>query len=419
MSRSVRTLPRSLDSLRGLRAARWVRESTAGQYDRYGPDSQHENMDRFVERYALVDTGHVFTVAHSGRTVWRSDTMAAMLDGARAGEFDVLLTGYFDRWQRNLRRTLEIVEDVLHPSGVAWVMCDRRLLSSDPNDWDQMISEAHEAERYSRRLAGRISDGYEAKFRRLADPGGRPPRGFVRTGDAHVLAVDPETMPAVVALFARYASGVVSIDDLARAEGVTVGGLTALLKNPLYNGWAERKGERMPAPWRDRPPVDDDLWGRVADLRSRRRRHGGSRRPSPDRVDLLRGLLYCECGQRIRTDGTTGTPPRTRKMHPDHDRCPSWGRQACTRRRRGRTRSSGRCKASVTTSGRRSASPPSWPSPPSGRSRRRPPASTVSYATSPSTMPPGASTTTRTSPAPASFAPAAQERGATRRPRPT
>lgn len=48
-------LPRSLDELRGLRAARWVRESTAGQYDHYGPDSQHEQMDRFVERFGLID----------------------------------------------------------------------------------------------------------------------------------------------------------------------------------------------------------------------------------------------------------------------------------------------------------------------------------------------------------------------------
>jgi hypothetical protein len=37
-----------------------VRESTEGQYDRYGPESQHEQMDRFVERYGLVDTKIVY-----------------------------------------------------------------------------------------------------------------------------------------------------------------------------------------------------------------------------------------------------------------------------------------------------------------------------------------------------------------------
>jgi hypothetical protein len=31
-----------------LRAARWIRESTGGQFDRYGPGSQREQEDRFI-----------------------------------------------------------------------------------------------------------------------------------------------------------------------------------------------------------------------------------------------------------------------------------------------------------------------------------------------------------------------------------
>ena len=321
-----RRLPSSLDDLRGLRAARWVRESTEGQYDRYGPESQHEQMDRFVERYGLVDSGIVYSVAHSGRTVWRSSTMADMLAAASAGSFDVLLTGYFDRWQRNLRRTLELVEDRLHPSGVAWVMCDRRLMSSDPRDWDQMVTEAHEAERYSRRLGERITDGYAAKFRRLADPGGWAPLGFIRVPPTHVLSVDPETIGQVVRIFERYAVGTMSIEEVADEAGLNDRRVAEMLKNPVYNGWVGRKGERVPAPWRAGPPVSDALWERVAELRASRARHGGSR--PPVRVDLLRGLLYCVCGQRIRTDGTMGTPPRQRKLHPRHDQCAEWGPKA-------------------------------------------------------------------------------------------
>ena len=111
----MKRLPRSLDEIGGLRAARWIRESTAGQYDRFGPASQREQQDRFIERHGLVDTGLVYQVAHSGTTVWRSPTMTEMLAGAKAGAFDLLLAGYSDRWQRNLRRTLELLEDELHP----------------------------------------------------------------------------------------------------------------------------------------------------------------------------------------------------------------------------------------------------------------------------------------------------------------
>ena len=112
----MKRLPRSLDEVAGLRAARWIRESTAGQYDRYGPASQRDQQDRFIERHGLVDSGLVYQVAHSGRTVWRSAMMATMLDDLRSGRFDLLLTGYSDRWQRNLRRTLELLEDDLTPT---------------------------------------------------------------------------------------------------------------------------------------------------------------------------------------------------------------------------------------------------------------------------------------------------------------
>ena len=93
----MKPLPRSLDEIGGLRAARWIRESTAGQYDRYGPASQRDQQDRFIERYDLTDTGFVYQVAQSGTTVWRSPTMNDMLDQAKAGAFNLILAGYSDR----------------------------------------------------------------------------------------------------------------------------------------------------------------------------------------------------------------------------------------------------------------------------------------------------------------------------------
>src|SRR4051812_8863028 len=162
--RTLKRLPRSLDDIRGLRVARWIRESTKGQYDRYGPASQREQQDRFIERHGLADTGLLYEVAQSGSTVWQSRAMSQMLADATAGRFDLLLAGYSDRWQRNLRRTLELLEDSLHPAGAALVMCDRRILSSDPHDWDELVAEATGAERYIRRLTEKVTDGYAAKF---------------------------------------------------------------------------------------------------------------------------------------------------------------------------------------------------------------------------------------------------------------
>jgi len=160
----MKLLPRSLDDVAGLRVARWIRESTKDQFDRYGPASQRQQQGQVVERYGLIDTGIEYSVAHSGTTVWKSATMREMIADAQAGRFDLLLAGYSDRFQRNLRRTLELIEDELHPAGVALVMCDRGILSSDERQWEQFVSEATAAERYSRQLSVRISDGYGAKF---------------------------------------------------------------------------------------------------------------------------------------------------------------------------------------------------------------------------------------------------------------
>jgi DNA invertase Pin-like site-specific DNA recombinase len=314
----VKRLPRTLEDIQGLRVARWIRESTVGQYDRFGPASQREQQDRFIERHGLIDTGLTFQVAQSGTTVWRSPTMIEMLAEARAGAFDLLLAGYSDRWQRNLRRTLELLEDGLHPAGVALVMCDRRILSSDPHDWDELVAEAVGAERYSRRLSERITDGYAAKFDRHDDPGGHAALGFRRSPTpSHTLEIDPASISIAVGLFERYALGNVSAKQLAGETGLDADRIRCILKNPLYNGWIRRhrgpNETRRPAPWRSSPPVSDDLWGRVEEVRRARTQGGGPRHRG--RLDLLAGLLECACGRRIRSDGRMGNSDRVAKLH--------------------------------------------------------------------------------------------------------
>jgi len=182
MTRSMpHRLPASPEDLRGLTAARWVRESTAGQYDNFGPDAQRELQDRMIERYGLVDAGLAWQRAASGRTVYLGPEFAAMVAAARAGAFDVLVVGYVSRFQRNLRQTLNVVED-LHAAGVVVLFCDERILSSDASRWDDFVREAHEAESFSRKHGKRVKEGLAAKRRRLGEPGGQPPFGYTRIG---------------------------------------------------------------------------------------------------------------------------------------------------------------------------------------------------------------------------------------------
>lgn len=226
-------------------------------------------------------------------------------------------------------RTLELLEDGLHPAGVALVMCDRRILSSDPHDWDELISEAAGAEKYSRRLSERITDGYAAKFDHRDDPGGHAGLGFRRLPEPpHTLDIDPARMPIAVGLFERYALGNVSAAQLEAKTGLAASRIRMILMNPLYNGWILRhrrsdRESRKPAPWRTNPPVSDELWARVEEVRRSRTQGGGSHRWA--RVDLLGGLLFCTCGRRLKSDGTFADG-RHRKLHPRP--CDAWGEQA-------------------------------------------------------------------------------------------
>jgi hypothetical protein len=262
-----RSLPRTLDDVSAMRAARWFRESTAGQWDNFGPDSQREQQDRAIAKYDLADSGLEWSVAASGWTsAWRTPTWEAMVASAQDGAFDVLVVGYVSRFLRNLKQTLIAVEDHLHAAGVVVLFADERLLSSDPGNWDQFVREAHEAEAYSRKLSKRVGEGYAAKRRRLGVPGGnRAPYGIIREGKPSILRVDEATAPTVVLAYQLAAAG--STDwEVATQTGLAKTHVGELLTNPIYAGRL-RTGETAGIA----PIIDPALWSTVQTMRERRR----------------------------------------------------------------------------------------------------------------------------------------------------
>ena len=92
-------------------------------------------------------------------------------------------------------------------------------LAPIPHDWDELISEAAGAEKYSRRLSERITDGYAAKFDHRDDPGGHAGLGFRRCPSRRTPSRSIRTTMAIaVGLFERYALGNVSAKQLADGD---------------------------------------------------------------------------------------------------------------------------------------------------------------------------------------------------------
>ncbi|HWH37099.1 MAG TPA: recombinase family protein [Candidatus Limnocylindrales bacterium] len=318
------TLPRSPEQLRGRRAARWLRESTAGQMAMYGPDSQRRLQDRAIAHLELVDSGLAWEPAQSGSTVYLGPAMAAMLDAARAGEFDVLVVAYVDRWQRNLRQTLNLLEDELHPAGVAVWFCDEEILSSNDRAWDQLVDRAKAAESWLRVHRKRVREGLAAKLASKRDPGGRPPFGFRRNAEK-LVEPDPAKGPVVRTIFEHSAGGLAD-REVAALSGVPLYTVRGILTSPLYVG---RLRDGGPANW---PPlVDVSVWNRIQAARSRRATNAG--RPAHPSRPYALSMLYCaSCGGHL--TGDTGY-----YMH--RDACLAF--MAARPARAGRGRRDGKC----------------------------------------------------------------------------
>lgn len=305
-------LPASLEQLGGLRAARWIRESTRAQGDRFGPDAQREQQDRAIERHGLRDVHQTYEVAHSGRTIAGTPEWAAMIAAAGV-DWDVLVVGYVSRFARDLRTAVNARHD-LHAVGAVILFADERILSSDEAAWDAWAREAVEAEAYSRRLSRRVREGFAAKRRRERDQGsGEVSVGFHRVRG--ILEVDPETMPIAVKAYELSARGATD-REVAATTGMTLWQVRTVLNSGLYAGrLADGTETRWPA------PVPFEVIEAATLERQRRSTSGHTFR---HRIYPLtdRGPLVCAACDRP-LHGVTRTAT-SRRVYRHPDRCDAW-----------------------------------------------------------------------------------------------
>jgi hypothetical protein len=167
-------------------------------------------------------------------------------------------------------------------------------VSVEVGTWDQLVDEAKDAERYSRRLSRRIKEGYASKLVKQRDPGGHPPYGFRRNADK-LLEPDPDRLTAVRRTFELSAAGL-SDRRVAREIGLPLFTVRGILTSPLYAG---RLRDGQPARWSRL--VSAELWSTVRDVRARRATNAG--RPADPRRPYALDMLHCAaCGRKLTGD---------------------------------------------------------------------------------------------------------------------
>ena len=297
------SLARAIDlrpeDLAGRTWAGYVRESTRGQADRYGPDLQRTEQSRYAERNGLVATGQEYLDLVSGKDTLRRSDFARMVRDAEAGAFDVLLVYDTSRFARNIEDAYTYRRR-LAAAGVTIVFCADNLIAGNVDTYELEGLKTVADAAYIRRLSRNVGRGYEQKWRFFSDPGGHAPLGFARTGERQLLEpVEGPDLELVRRAFNMYVSGTWSDTTLADELGLTEAGLAEILVNPLYAGRAIRhKGrpDEEERPARFAAPVEPALFDRVQAIRAERRtRHPGmtmTRRPYP-LVRLMR-CIHCE-----------------------------------------------------------------------------------------------------------------------------
>lgn len=252
----------------------------------------------------------------SGKNMKRP-ALQQMLAQVAAGSCSAVVVWKLDRLSRNLRDTLQIIEDVLQPSGVALVSVTESIDTSTPSGRMMLNLLASFAQLEREQDSDRVVMAHKHLARDCRYLGGHVPLGYTIDPDKHY-QLDPITAPIVRHVFDMYLQRSGYTEILAwlndqplpagtRKTAFTKQDLNFMLKNEIYTGTYVRKmgidkRSRISSPEVIRIPggvpaiLSQDEWIRICAIREENKTTAAkytARVPA-----LLSGLVYCSsCGK--------------------------------------------------------------------------------------------------------------------------
>lgn len=235
----------SIDLGDDVRVAIYTRRSTDEENQPYSIDAQETRMRSYVDSQPGWRIVKHYTDDASGATIDRDDLQKAMR-AARAGMFDVLLVYRVDRFSRNLRDMVTLLDD-LDETGVVFRSATEPFDTSTPMGrmLVQMLGMFAQFERDT--IIDRVIAGMERKAAKGRWKGGRRPFGYHVDKVAQRL-IPIETEAAVIKLvFGLYTNDRLGSTTIAttlneRGHRTTTGNIwnknqiVRLLNNRVYLG---------------------------------------------------------------------------------------------------------------------------------------------------------------------------------------
>lgn len=274
----------------------YIRVSTARQdQEGYSIPMQKERLIAYCRAQGWVVSGMYIDPGHSGATLERPG-MESLIQGVKAGKYDVVLVYKLDRLSRSQKDTLYLIEDIFMKNDVAFVSMQESFDTSTVFGLAMVgilsvFSQMERSTIVERTMMGRTGRAEKGLFH----GGGTEPLGYNYVDGE--LVVDPVEAQQIRDIYGMYADGYSVTEITRRMAGRTTkhgdwshtGTVGNVLDNPLYAGYIHFDGvlERG----QHEAIVPEEL-NRKVKARRKRLRHAEA---SGDSDYLLTGIIYCDC----------------------------------------------------------------------------------------------------------------------------
>lgn len=242
-------------SLINLRATDYSRVSTDHLEQKSSLKNQIEHFDEMIknnENWTYVQ-GYVDD-GISGTTDYKRDNFMKMIEDAREGKFDLIITKEISRFSRNTLDSIRYTRELLS-YGVAVLFVNDNINTALPDAELRLTIMASMAQDEIRRLSERVKFGMNRAIKNGNILGNDLLYGYKKNKENGHLVIIPEEAVNVKRLFSMYAIDNMSFNKIAKifnAEGLLTcqkkkwcaSTLERMLKNPKYKGYyCARKSE--------------------------------------------------------------------------------------------------------------------------------------------------------------------------------
>lgn len=304
-----------------MRAGIYVRVSTLERAKTgYSIKEQTERLEKFVDAkgWALYKT--YVDGGYSGANTDRPG-LQEMLEDAKEGRIGAVVVYKLDRLSRSQKDTLEIIEDVLTPSGVAFVSVTESFDTGTPFGMAMVgllsvFAQLERSQIAERTQAGVLGRAKEGKWHGAAFS----PVGYSYENDElHIIEYEAMMLREAFELFnrrtpiARICTQFMEKGYRHRYGYFLAASLGKSLKNKLYAGYIEKDGELYKG--RHTPIVSEEVFARAQKIFEERALENPQNKAAFKSNSALAGLLRCKrCGAKycrvvghVKNDGTRST----------------------------------------------------------------------------------------------------------------